>query len=343
MVQDYKKKPPVPLGFSQALLLQAQHAGVSVDDMLARAEFPFNPLDTNPVDAPPVSAEQYSRLCLSLFNLLGDEAGGLIEGVSTPAGATRMLAYTMISCRSLADALKRAIEFNAACREPKDSVISHHVELDDSAQHASLVYRSSQTGRQDSVLCSMAIWLRFCAWLIDEEIDFLSADCAGAKPENLAALHHFYACPIRFDAEENRVEFSAAHLDSPVARDENELEAFLQEAPYYTLVKPPISENSISARIRELLGEDLREELPPLEALTQTLNMSARTLRRRLAKEGTSYQRIKDNARRDAAIAYLANPALTVSDVAELVGFSDPSAFHRSFKRWTGQSPGDFR
>ena len=71
--------------------------------------------------------------------------------------------------------------------------------------------------------------------------------------------------------------------------------------------------------------------------------MSARTLRRRLDKEGTSYQRIKDGARRDAAIAFLNNPALTVSDVAELIGFSDPSAFHRSFKRWTGVSPGEYR
>ena len=72
-------------------------------------------------------------------------------------------------------------------------------------------------------------------------------------------------------------------------------------------------------------------------------NMSARTLRRRLEKEGTSYQRIKDNARRDVAISLLSRDRLTVSEVAEQVGFSDPSAFHRSFKKWTGQSPGSYR
>ena len=71
--------------------------------------------------------------------------------------------------------------------------------------------------------------------------------------------------------------------------------------------------------------------------------MSARTLRRRLEREGTSYQRIKDNARRDAAISLLRGDGLTVSEVAERVGFSDPSAFHRSFKKWTGLSPGSFR
>ena len=83
--------------------------------------------------------------------------------------------------------------------------------------------------------------------------------------------------------------------------------------------------------------------MPSFEELTGLLNMSARTLRRRLEKEGTSYQRIKDNARRDVAITLLSREGLTVSAVAEQVGFSDPSAFHRSFKQWTGQSPGSYR
>jgi AraC-like DNA-binding protein len=83
--------------------------------------------------------------------------------------------------------------------------------------------------------------------------------------------------------------------------------------------------------------------MPSFEELTGMLNMSPRTLRRRLEKEGTSYQRIKDNARRDVAISSLTRDRMTVSDVAEQVGFSDPSAFHRSFKKWTGLSPGEYR
>jgi AraC-like DNA-binding protein len=71
--------------------------------------------------------------------------------------------------------------------------------------------------------------------------------------------------------------------------------------------------------------------------------MSARTLRRRLEREGTSYQRIKDNARRDLAIGLLRRGGMTVSEVAERAGFSDASAFHRSFKKWTGHSPGSYR
>jgi len=109
------------------------------------------------------------------------------------------------------------------------------------------------------------------------------------------------------------------------------------------VVEPKAGERSITHRIREILGDDFREEMPGFDELTRLLGMSARTLRRRLEKEGTSYQRIKDVARRDAAIALLSREGLTVSEVAERVGFSDPSAFHRSFKKWTGQSPGSYR
>jgi AraC-like DNA-binding protein len=109
------------------------------------------------------------------------------------------------------------------------------------------------------------------------------------------------------------------------------------------VIEPQSNAQSITQRIRDILGADFRQEMPSFEELTTLLNMSARTLRRRLEKEGTSYQRIKDNARRDMAISMLSRDRLTVSEVAEQVGFSDPSAFHRSFKKWTGQSPGSYR
>ena len=79
------------------------------------------------------------------------------------------------------------------------------------------------------------------------------------------------------------------------------------------------------------------------QKITQSLNMSAPTLRRRLKKEGATFQQLKDECRRDASMAYLSNPELSINAVAALMGFTDPSAFHRSFKKWTQQTPGQFR
>jgi AraC-like DNA-binding protein len=331
----------VPMAFAKTLLVQARNFGQDVEDIVRASGFPFNPLEEQPAVA--VSVEQYSRLCMALFQRLGDEAGGIIQGVRTPLGATRMLAYSMIRCRDLQHALERAIEFNAACRERPEGILHHSITRRDE-RLARLAYLSAQGGRdQSGVLCSMAVWLRFCSWLIGRDIEPLAAGCAGREPRNRAGLQHFFPCPVHFGEAVNWIDFPAALLAAPVLRNEAQLESFLRVAPYHAVIKPVAGEQSLSARIRELIGQDFQREPPDFGELTRRLNLSARTLRRRLAAEGTSYQRLKDHARRDAAIAYLRDPELTVSDVAELVGFSDASAFHRSFKRWTGKSPGDYR
>jgi len=71
--------------------------------------------------------------------------------------------------------------------------------------------------------------------------------------------------------------------------------------------------------------------------------MTPATARRRLYEEGTSYQAIKDELRRDQAIAYLTHSDRSVLEVALELGFSERSAFHRAFRKWTGVSPGQFR
>lgn len=336
----------VPLSFARALLVQARAFGKDVTAILTAADFPFNPLEQELPDNIVITVEQYSRLCMELFESLGDEAGGIIQGMPTPVGATRMLAYSIIHCQNLREAMERSIEFNAVCREPSGSVKVHNLELSEDGKWVTLNYLShtdDDNPAQDGVLCSMAIWLRVCSWLIGKDIEVLAAGCASAMPENRSGLQHFLPCPLEFEQSCNWLSFSASHLDKPIIRSEDDLDAFLKVAPYHVVIKPVENEQSVAARIRLIMGKDLREELPTFEQLTKRLNMSARTLRRRLDKEGTSYQRIKDGARRDAAIEYLNDPQLTVSDVAELVGFSDPSAFHRSFKRWTGISPGGYR
>jgi AraC-like DNA-binding protein len=102
-------------------------------------------------------------------------------------------------------------------------------------------------------------------------------------------------------------------------------------------------QTSLTERIRRLLRRSLAQELPSLEAVGQALSMTPQTLRRRLRDEGQGYQAIKDDLRRDVAIEYLNQPELTLLDIANRLGFSEASTFHRAFKGWTGVSPGAYR
>lgn len=334
----------VPMEFTRALLQQARAHDRDVDQMLRDANFPFDPLRQHAQTAF-VSREQYSRLCMQLFQQLGDESGGAMPDAQTPVGTTRMIALSMLNSASFEVALRRAIEFNACCRVRLGAKVVNELVIDEERKEATLTYLSEddQSENQHSVLCSLAMWMRFCGWLIGQHIDITSASCAGSQPEFLAGIRHFFPCPVSYDQPINAISFSARHLDAELIRSEAQLESFLKLAPYHIVIEPMASTLSITHRIREILGDDFRDEMPSFEELTDLLNMSARTLRRRLEREGTSYQRIKDNARRDVAISLLSRDGLTVSEVAEQVGFSDPSAFHRSFKKWTGQSPGSYR
>jgi len=330
--------------FTRALLAQARAHHRDVEQILGAARFPFDPL-LQDAQTMFVSREQYSRLAVMLIRSLGDESGGVMPDVQTPVGTTRMMGFSMLGSPDLAAALRRGIEFNVCCRVRPGTAPVNCLTVDDTHREATLAYRCRDDlpGSQHGVLCNLAIWMRFCGWLIGQHIDIIRAACAGPQPAFMAGIRHFFPCPVSYEQPLNAVTFSARHLEAELIRSEAELEEFLKLAPYYLVIEPHASPKSVTCRIREILGHDFREELPSFEELTGLLNMSARTLRRRLEKEGTSYQRIKDNARRDVAISLLSHEGKTVSEVAEQVGFSDPSAFHRSFKKWTGQSPGSYR
>ena len=334
----------VPMEFTKAVLVQARAYNKDVEAMLRAARFPFDPLRQSPQTAF-VSREQYSRLCVQLLRALGDESGGVMPDVQTPLGTTRLILLSMLNSADLAAAIRRAIEFNATCRVRRGAQLDNKLAVDNEGKEAVLSYLYSDDAPcvQHSVLCNLAMWMRFCGWLIGQHIDISSASCAGPEPEMTAGVRHFFPCPVTYGQPVNSVRFSARHLEAELVRNEAQLHEFLKLAPYHVIIEPQVSHLSVTCRIREILGNDFRGELPSFEDLTGLLSMSARTLRRRLEKEGTSYQRIKDNARRDTAITLLSRHGLTVSEVAEQVGFSDPSAFHRSFKKWTGLSPGSYR
>ena len=96
-------------------------------------------------------------------------------------------------------------------------------------------------------------------------------------------------------------------------------------------------------QVETILAKNMGGEFPNAPEVASHLNISVTTLHRRLSQEGASFQKIKDEARMQAAIHYLADSSISTSDIAELVGFENPSTFFRSFKKWTGLPPGEYR
>jgi len=108
------------------------------------------------------------------------------------------------------------------------------------------------------------------------------------------------------------------------------------------LQKLPKGEADTDA-VRRCLAGDLCNGQPTLQQIAPRLHMSPRTLHRRLDDEGTSFRHVLTEVRRELAARHLTERRLGVSEIAFLLGFSEPSAFHRAFKRWTGHAPLAFR
>jgi AraC-like DNA-binding protein len=100
---------------------------------------------------------------------------------------------------------------------------------------------------------------------------------------------------------------------------------------------------SVGAQIRTRLRQLAPHDWPDLDSLARSLCLSATTLQRRLQGEGLSYQRLRDALRRDMAIDWLEQGEHSVAEVAARLGFAEPAAFQRAFKKWTGITPGAYR
>lgn len=160
-------------------------------------------------------------------------------------------------------------------------------------------------------------------------------------PPHAAEYEAVLRCPVMFDAPVMQWEFDASLLGmrlpnaNPVMADvctsfcSRMLEAIRGEHPLVRSIKE-VCLNSVG-------------DLPRAEAMAAQLNLSPRTLHRRLSEAGTSYQDILDGIRKRVAIEFLERTGLSVDEIAERSGFSDVSNFRKAFKKWTGQTPAYYR
>jgi len=186
----------------------------------------------------------------------------------------------------------------------------------------------------------LVIWHRFSSWVIGRKIPLSQVCFTDGRPAHQRELKYLFPCPHRFNRATLKLCFAADYLDLPCVRTQHELSGFLRHSPA-DLITIPGDEKSYARRIRSRLLRHQGELLqcPAFERLAADFNLGAQTLRRRLREEGTSYPEIKAAIRRDLAIEKLCVQKLSVAEIARQLNFSEPRAFSRAFKQWTGVSP----
>ncbi len=162
------------------------------------------------------------------------------------------------------------------------------------------------------------------------------------RPSYADVYEKHFETRVLFDAPANTIVMHKSRLACPMLQA-NPIVAGLFELQVRRIEDRLKEGEGISGRVRDGLAEDLRAGTASMETTARRLGMGVATLRRRLEEEGTTFSDIVDDLRKQLAERHLAVPSATVSEVAFLLGFSDVRAFGRAFRRWTGQSPSEYR
>ena len=284
-----------------------------------------------------VTARQYAELLRLIWTALDDEHMGFGQN-QTRLGTFAMMCKSIIHCHTLEKALHRASAFQSMFfNVPGLEVISREEQIE--LRINDKVLDDPDRFCTESLL---VIWHRLSSWLIGTQVPLIKVSCAYPAPAHHKEYRSLFAAQVQFDAAFTGLIFAPKYMSAPVVQDEAKLKHFLRHSPADLLARPNDNQTTVG-QIRRLIGRDLSQDLPSLESVADTLHMSPQTLRRRLKDEGTSYQKLKDQLRRDMALFYLDQPDITIQGIAELLGFAEPSTFHRAFKKWTGMTPGDYR
>jgi len=161
-------------------------------------------------------------------------------------------------------------------------------------------------------------------------------------PADCSEHRRIFAAPVHFECETNEIVIAHEALELPLRQADPALCTILETQLREAIRRLPRGERLVD-RVVRVMSEELVEGNPSLESLARRMAASPRTLRRRLHEAGTSHRDLLDGLRRDLALRYLSERETCITDVAQLLGYSEASAFHRSFKRWTGKSPAEYR
>ncbi|WP_159270358.1 AraC family transcriptional regulator [Zhongshania aliphaticivorans] len=285
-----------------------------------------------------VSLSQELMFLRNLRKATANPAIGLKVGSCYPLSLFGIYGYALMSAATVSDALKLAyeyVELSFAFLEHSLSFRGSNVVMSMSSDDYSADDISMLNERE------MTATLMILRGLIGEDFSLHSVSMRHSQQAPLMEYKKYFDCPIHFDAEENTLVFSAELINTPVLQCDSETANLCIDRC-----------ERLKARLTEEYNivDEVREQIllrpgyfPNIEELAQKLNMSGRTLRRKLSSHGSGYQKILDSLRLELSREYLYSTKISVEQVSILLGYSDPAHFSHAFRRWAGVSPSDFR
>lgn len=286
---------------------------------------------------PGITQMQYAALFYSLRADLEDEILGLLSR-PLKLGSFALMARTGLSAPDLREALRRVSKVANLLQD--DIIVTLQVNDGEAGLHMVPADPSRTMPVATEQIFIRVLW-RLMAWLVDASLRIRHFDFTFPEAAHQDAMSVAFPAPRRFERKAFGFWFPASALQMPIRQNASTLRVFLGDAHTHISL-PPRRFEIYEHKVRNLLTSSY-PAWPSLNQIAEILRTSPATLQRHLKAEGTSFQEIKNEMRRDLAIAWLLSSGDSLVHIAGELGFSDSATFQRAFKQWTGHSCGEYR
>ncbi|MGB7361756.1 MAG: AraC family transcriptional regulator [Rhodococcus sp. (in: high G+C Gram-positive bacteria)] len=346
MTPETVASPTISVEFVRTAVTLAVELGVDLSACLREADIEPNILT---LPGARLTTDQVTRLTRALWQMTGDELMGL-GAAPVRRGTFRALSLTMIHRPDLGSALERMVDVGRAFPGVPRAVLMRgggraRLELTDTppviAHRVSAESAAAAQRIQSEFL--LILWHRFSAWLTGRRVKLLSVEMPFDEPAQPSprVYDDIFGVHVTFGCDVAALEFDEAIMASPLVQTEETLEEYLRESPNLLFSERDYG-SSASSVVRRALALGAMGRASTTTDIAAMLSISVPHLRRLLRQEGTSLGQLRDEVLREAAIAGLERGE-TAEEISSRLGFSEPSAFRRAFKRWTGVTPGSYR
>lgn len=309
--------------------------GLDVQELLSGVGLDLAALDNPDMRCP---TEKVSLL----WDLAVQRSCNAMIGIAQPRASSLanfdVVGYAMMSCPNLLASLECLIRYLRVVSEA--ATVGLHKEGGGYAIELALFGGDQLVPRQRYEFDLLTL-LSFLRWISGRHFSPLFVEFSFPEPRDAQLYDDAFQGPVRFNAAANRLVLSTDDLRMPLPTRNLALEKFHAQFAGQCLTR--LDEKKISRMTSELIAHKLLGWEPRREEIARMLCLGDRTLRRRLEEEGTTFQKILDDTRRELAQQYFAQQRYSVGEIAYMLGFAEQGTLFRACRRWFDKSPKQYQ
>jgi len=321
--------------YLQPLLEAAEARGVGARELALAANLAPDHLTPIPDS---LSANDYVNLLAAGARLADDPHFGLHVGERVKLGTYSVYGLILLSCRDFGQVFQQTMRYEQLAHDLGRSVL----QLD--GANAQYQWHSNYPNANRHLVESVFAGIRvFSTWLAGMTLPSPKMQFVHAQEADTAEYERIFGAAPLFGEAVNAAHFDAQLLAWPVPNADVGLYPVLQQHAETLLKERTRSGQGIAAQVHAAIIKNLAHDRVRLSSIAEELNLSPRTLQRKLNEAGASFQQVLDQARFALATDYLRQESLSLVDISFLLGYQEQSAFTHAFKEWSGVNPGAWR